>query len=144
MTSASVPDRGAIVVDTSAVVAILLREEAADASVAILSEAAIRLMSAATLVELGIVVESRLGPAGADVLTRFLRDAAIAVVPVDAELAERALGGWRRYGKGRHAAGLNYGDCFTYALAEKTGHPVLCAGADFLATDVETLPASRP
>jgi ribonuclease VapC len=56
--------------------------------------------------------------------------------PVDADLAARAMSGWRRYGKGRHPAGLNFGDCFTYALAERTGHPVLCTGDDFAATDI--------
>lgn len=62
--------------------------------------------------------------------------AKIDVVPVDAELAARAMSAWRRYGKGRHPAGLNFGDCFTYALAEQTGHPALCTGDDFAATDI--------
>ena len=70
----------------------------------------------------------RLWPAGQDVVERFLRDARIDIVPVDADLANRAMSGWRRYGKGRHRAGLNFGDCFTYALAERTGHAVLCTG----------------
>jgi ribonuclease VapC len=71
-----------------------------------------------------------------DVIDRFLRDAKIDIVPVDADLAARAMSGWRRYGKGHHPAGLNFGDCFTYALAERTGHPVLCVGDDFAATDI--------
>ena len=62
---------------------------------------------------------------------------------VDADLAARAMSGWRRYGKGRHPAGLNFGDCFTYALAERTGHPVLCTGDDFAATDI-TVVRPRP
>ena len=93
-------------------------------------------MPAAIRVELGIVIEARLWPAGQDAVDRFLRDAKIDIVPVDADLASRAVSGWRRYGKGRHPAGLNFGDCFTYALAERTGHSVLCTGDDFAATDV--------
>ena len=62
------------------------------------------------------------------------------VVPVrEADLATRAMSGWRRYGKGRHPAGLNFGDCFTYALAERTGHPVLCTGDAFAATDITVM-----
>jgi ribonuclease VapC len=96
-------------------------------------------MPAAIRVELGIVIEARLWPAGQDVVDRLLRDAKIDVVPVDADLAARAMSGWRRYGKGHHPAGLNFGDCFTYALAERTGHPVLCTGNDFAATDIAVL-----
>ncbi len=96
-------------------------------------------MPAAIRVELGIVIEARLWPSGQDVVDRFLRDAKIDIVPVDADLAARAMSGWRRYGKGRHPAGLNFGDCFTYALAEQTGHPVLCTGDDFAATDITVI-----
>jgi len=80
---------------------------------------------------------------GQDVVDRFLRDAKVDIVPVDADLAARAMSGWRRYGKGRHPAGLDFGDCFTYALAERTGHPVLCTGDDFAATDI-TVVRPRP
>jgi ribonuclease VapC len=62
---------------------------------------------------------------------------------VDADAADRALSAWRRYGKGRHPAGLNYGDCFVYALADRTGFPVLCTGDDFARTDLEVLPSAR-
>lgn len=130
-----------LVVDTSAAVAIVLGEPGGDDLAAYLENAVARLMSAAIRVELGIVMEARLRPAGQDVVERFLRDARIDLVPVDTDLAERAMSGWRRYGKGRHPAGLNFGDCFTYALAERTGHPVLCTGDDFAATD---LPVLRP
>jgi ribonuclease VapC len=87
----------------------------------------------------GIVIEARLWPAGQDVVDRFLRDAKMDIVPVDADLADRAMSCWRRFGKGRHPAGLNFGDCFTYALADQTGHPVLCTGDDFAATDITTV-----
>ena len=133
-----------LVVDTSAAVAVLFDEPGADELIEALESTSVRVMSAATQVELGIVVEARLGPAGIDVVPRFIRDAGVDVVVVDADNAERALGGWRRFGKGRHRAGLNLGDCFVYALADQTGYPVLCTGDDFGATDVEVVPlASR-
>jgi ribonuclease VapC len=123
-------------VDTSAAVAVITGEPGGEEIAAHLENAVVRLMSAAIRVELGIVIEERLWPAGQDVVDRFVRDAKIDIVPVDADLAARAMSGWRRYGKGRHPAALNFGDCFTYALAERTGHPVLCTGDDFAATDV--------
>ncbi len=123
-------------VDTSAAVAIILGEPGHDKLAGHLEDAVARLMPAAIRVELGIVIEARLGAAGQDIMDRFLRDASIEIVPVDADLAARAMSGWRRYGKGRHPAGLNFGGCFTYALAERTGHPVLCVGDDFVATDI--------
>jgi ribonuclease VapC len=130
------PGRRSLVVDTSAAVAVIFGEPGSDVLAARLEEALARLMSAAIRVELGIVIEARLGPAGQDIVDRFLRDATVDIVPVDADLASRAMSGWRRYGKGRRPAGLNFGDCFTYALAERTGHPVLCTGDDFAATDI--------
>jgi ribonuclease VapC len=120
-------------------VAVVLGEPGSEELAVHLENALARLMPAAIRVELGIVLEVRLGPAGQDVVDRLLRDAKIDIVPVDADLAARAMSGWRRYGKGRHPAGLNFGDCFTYALAERTGHPVLCSGNDFAATDVTVL-----
>jgi ribonuclease VapC len=139
------PARRSLVVDTSAAVAVILGEPGSEELAAHLEDALTRLMPAAIRAELGIVIESRLWPAGQDVVDRFLRDARIDIVPVDADLAARAMSGWRRYGKGRHPAGLNFGDCFTYALAEQTGHPVLCTGEDFAATDVGIVrPRSEP
>ena len=133
------PARGSLVVDTSAAVAVILGELGGEELAAHLENALSRLMPAAIRVELGIVIEARLWPAGQDVVDRFHRDAKLDIVPVDADMAARAMSGWRRYGKGRHPAGLNFGDCFTYALAERTGHPVLCTGADFAATDITVL-----
>ena len=133
------PARASLVVDTSAAVAVLTGEPGGDELAVHLENAVARLMSAAIRVEFGIVIEVRLGPAGQDVVDRFLREAKIDIVPVDADLAARAMSGWRRYGKGHHPAALNFGDCFTYALAERTGHPVLCTGDDFAATDLVVL-----
>lgn len=129
-----------VVVDTSAAMAILLGEDDAEEVLAALGESDHRLVSAATFVELGIVLEARLGPAGGAIAERFLRDAGIEVVDLDRTQADRALEGWRRFGKGRHRAGLNLGDCFAYGLAVATGHPVLCVGDDFTRTDAEVLP----
>jgi len=128
--------RRSLVVDTSAAVAVIIGEPGSEELAVHLEDALSRLMSAAIRVELGIVIEARLWPAGQDVVDRFLRDAKVDIVPVDRDLAARAMSGWRRYGKGRHPAGLNFGACFTYALAERTGHPVLCTGEDFAATDI--------
>ena len=133
------PATRAVVVDTSAAVAVVLSEPGRDALVDCLESALARLMSAASQVELGIVIESRLGPAGTDTISRFLRDAQIEIVAVDADAADRALSAWRRYGRGRHRAALNFGDCFAYALAERTGLPLLCTGNDFVATDLEVI-----
>jgi ribonuclease VapC len=145
----SEPARGSLIVDTSAAVAVILGEPGGEELAAHLEDALVRPMPAAIRVELGIVIESRLRPAGQDVVDRFLRDAQVDIVPVDADLADRAMSGWRRYGKGRHPAGLNFGDCFTYALADRTGYPVLCTGGDFAATDIAVVrpgagPGGRP
>jgi ribonuclease VapC len=135
-------ERGkSLVVDTSAAVAVIRGEPGADQVAGYLEGALVRLMPAAIRVELGMVIEARLGPAGQDVVDRFLREARIDIVSTDMEQAERAVSAWRRYGRGRHKAALNYGDCFTYALAERTGHPILCTGDDFAATDI---PVVRP
>ncbi len=137
------PSGTSLVVDTSAAIAVITGEPGSEDLAACLENAAVRLMPTAIRLELGIVIEARLWPAGQDVVDRFVRDAKIELVSVDADLAARAMSGWRRYGKGRHPAGLNYGDCFTYALAERTGYPVLCTGDDFAATDVTVVrPAS--
>jgi ribonuclease VapC len=129
-----------VVVDTSAVVAVLGDEPDSDAVIEIMDAADQRLMSAATLVELGIVMEARLGPAGTLAVERFVRDGEVAIAALDRPQADRALDAWRRFGKGRHAAALNLGDCFTYALAFERALPVLCTGDDFARTDLDVLP----
>lgn len=128
----------ALVVDTSAAVAILTGEPDADDLIERISDAMPRLMSTATLLELSIVMEARLGPAGQGVVERFVRDSEIELVPVERTHVDRALEGWRRFGKGRHKAALNFGDCFSYALAVASGHPLLYIGNDFTHTDILT------
>jgi ribonuclease VapC len=125
-----------VVVDPSAAVAILAGEPAGAALIEALDGDGPRLLSAGSLVELGIVLEARFGPIGLGIVERFLRDGDIDVVPVDRAQADAAVGAWRRFGRGRHQAGLNLGDCFTYALAEETSLPILCTGGDFAQTDL--------
>jgi ribonuclease VapC len=127
-----------VVVDTSAMVAILTREPGHDWLSAQLASATERLMSAPAVLELGIVLEAR-APRAVGVAHRALREAQIRIVPFDEELAERAQEAWRRFGKGRHLAALNFGDCCTYALADQAGHPVLCVGEVFGRTDLPVL-----
>jgi ribonuclease VapC len=108
----------------------------------VLAQPGERLVSAGTLIELGIVLEARIGAAAPGIVERFLRDALIEVVPVDRAQVDRAMEGWRRYGRGRHPAQLNLGDLFAYGLAISRGLPVLCTGSDFAATDVDVIRAS--
>ncbi|TWJ07978.1 ribonuclease VapC [Stackebrandtia albiflava] len=132
------------VVDTSAAVAILSSEPDADWLVDFLAEAESAVMPAATYLELGMVLESRFGPAGTGAAARFVRDAGIEIVEVTAAAAERALEGWRRYGKGRHRAKLNFGDCIVYGMAAEFDRPILCVGEDFVHTDIPVIrPPSR-
>ena len=128
-----------LVVDTSAAVALLSGEAVSAGLIDAVDKASPRLMSAGSLVELGIVLEARFGPVGLGVAERFIREAEVEIIPVDREQADSAVGAWRRFGKGRHAARLNLGDCFTYALAEVSGLPLLCTGDDFTHTDLSVV-----
>jgi ribonuclease VapC len=129
-----------MVLDSSALAAILLHEPERPAFLAQIAAAETRLVSAATIVECGIVLESRLGESGAREFDLFVYKARLETVPVDADQAEAARAACRKYGKGRHPAGLNLGDCFTYALAHVTGEPLLAKGTDFAKTDVALCP----
>ena len=125
-----------MVLDTSALLAILSDEPERPAFNKAIEAADSRLMSAATFVEISIVIESRHGAEGLRDLDHFIGRAAIELVPVDAEQAHVARRALSRFGKGRHPAGLNYGDCFSYALASVIGEPLLYTGHDFSKTDV--------
>jgi ribonuclease VapC len=125
-----------MVVDTSALIAILFGEPDADRFVHALADAPIRLISAVTRVELSFVVEGRKGQAGRADLDRLLRDGAFEIAAVTPQQAEIAIAAFRRFGKGRHRAGLNIGDCFSYALAVATDRSLLFKGDDFVHTDV--------
>ncbi len=127
-----------IVVDTSAIVAVLLGEPGADELVSHLLDSEC-VMSAVTRVELGIVIEARNGPAGTQLLEELLGRTGMRVEVVDDGLAAESLVCWRRFGKGRHPAGLNFGDTFAYALARRLGAPLLFVGNDFSETDVSSV-----
>jgi len=125
-----------MVIDTSVLIALLhVEPEAARLAVAIETDAT-RLISAATVVEAGLVIESRYGCVGGRELDLLMAKASLSIEAVTAEQAEIARETWRRFGKGRHAAGLNFGDCFSYALAKATGEPLLFKGNDFTHTDI--------
>jgi ribonuclease VapC len=125
-----------VVVDTSALVAIVFDEADADRFAQGLAEAPRALMSAVTRVELSFVVEGRKGSSGRIGLENFLRQSRIEVVAVSPGHAELAIEAFRRFGRGRHPAALNIGDCFSYALAKATGQPLLFKGNDFIHTDI--------
>lgn len=127
-----------MVIDTSALLAILLNERQAEALALAIERAPLRLLSAASLLEASIVIESRKGEAGGRELDLLLYRAAIEVVVVDRDQAEIARDAWRRFGKGRHPAALNYGDCFAYALAKSRRLSLLFLGKDFGSTDIES------
>lgn len=135
-----------MVIDSSAVLAVLLNEENAGRLAQAIEADPQRLLSAANLLEASIVIESRKGEAGGRELDLLLYRAAIEVVAVDQDQAEIARGAWRRFGKGRDRAGLNYGDCFAYALAQSRGQRLLFQGGAFSQTDIEPvpLPPDRP
>ena|SRR5450432_3687418 len=126
-----------MVIDTSAIVAIALDEPEAASFEEQIADDPVRLISAATVVEVTIVLETRLGDAGGRELDLWLLKIGAEVVPVDAEQTDAARRAWRRYGKGRHAAALNYGDCFSYALAVIRNEPLLFKGEDFAQTDIK-------
>ena len=128
-----------MVLDSSAIVAVLLGESAAEAVITALESDPDRRISAATLVECGIVMQSRLGDAGVHELQLLVQRVAIRVEPVSEHQARLAMEAFRRYGKGRHAAGLNYGGCFTYALAADLGMSILHTGDDFTRCDIESI-----
>ena len=130
-----------MVVDTSAIVAILLAESDAPRFARAMARAERCLLSAVSRVELTCVIEGRKHEGGRDRLERFLAEGAVEVATVTAEQAEIACEAFRRFGKGRHPAGLNLGDCFSYALANATGEPLLFKGDDFTRTDIA--PAAR-
>ena len=127
-----------MVIDTSALVAILCNEPEAPLFEEALERDAIRLISAGTLLETSIVIEARFGEAGGRELDLLIHKAQIRIEPFDQEQAEIAREAYRTYGKGRHPAGLNYGDCFAYALSSARGEPLLYKGEDFSKTDIKS------
>ncbi len=128
-----------IVIDTSALIAILEEEPDAARYAEAIAEADMPLISAASLFETGIVMINRHGPKGAQKLHALIQETGCQVESVTAHHAHVALEAYASYGKGQKSkAGLNYGDCFSYALAKATGLPLLFKGKDFAGTDIHT------
>jgi ribonuclease VapC len=128
-----------MIVDTSAVLAILFNESDAETYARAISEADPPRMSAASFVEAAIVVEAQTKERGSRQFDAFFRRAGVVIEPVTEEQAHAARQAYTDFGKGRHAAGLNFGDCFAYALAKVTGEPLLFKGRDFGKTDVKAM-----
>lgn len=127
-----------MIIDTSALVAILYREPEAETFVRLIHAADVCRISVANYVELSMVVENQLGPEGMRQAEAFVRRAGILVEPVTVEQGDLARQAFLDFGKGRHKAGLNFGDCFAYALAKATGEALLFKGGDFAQTDIRT------
>lgn len=126
-----------MVIDTSALIAILLGEPDAEAFAVAIANDPKRLISAFSALEVSIVIEVKKGEAGGRELDLLLHRAQIEIVAMDSEQAELARIAWRTFGKGRHPAGLNIGDCCSYALSKSSGEPLLFKGDDFSKTDLK-------
>lgn len=126
-----------MVIDSSVLIAILCDEPERHDFNRKIEAASSRLMSAASVLETTIVLGKRYGKAAYQELDFFLLKAAIEVRPFDSEQLAIARQAYQQYGKGQHPAGLNYGDCFSYALAKQTREPLLFKGNDFTQTDLE-------
>ena len=127
-----------MVIDTSALIAYLEQEPGADRIEQKLLEADRLSISTATIVECGIVIEARRGDAGGRELDLLLHRLGVEIVAVDEAQADLARSAYRRFGKGRHPAALNFGDCFSYALAQSIDQELLYIGHDFDSTDVRS------
>jgi len=125
-----------MVVDTSSLVCIILGEPEAESHIRALVNQSGNSISAANWFEAMMVVNSRRGEVGKHELEQLLVLAKAEIVPVDSRMAQLAFDAWLRFGKGRHPAGLNFGDCFSYALAKLRGEPLLFKGEDFSKTDL--------
>jgi len=131
-----------VIVDSSALLALVFREPGFERVLAASSEAEWLGMGAPTLAETAIVLTARLDEQARPVLALMLEELELEIVPFEPVHARAAREAFRRFGKGRHPAGLDFGDCLTYAVAKVAGRPLLFVGADFAQTDLE--PAMRP
>ncbi len=127
-----------MVIDTSAFLAVLLKEEDAEALAVLMAESPRLLMSAATKLEASLVAEGSRFGATSEAVEALCQALDIQVMPFDQSHLLWALRGWREFGKGRHQAGLNLGDCFSYGLARALNMPLLYKGDDFRRTDVRS------
>ena len=132
-----------MVIDTSTLVAMLSDEPEAEGFEEAVADDPVRLMSTASYLEAAIVIETRFGEPGGRELDLWLHRASVELIAVDADQADAARVAYRRFGRGHHAAGLNYGDCFSYALATISGQPLLFKGEDFNRTDISRVPRAE-
>ena len=128
-----------MIVDTSAVLAILFQESEAEWFARQLAKSERKFMSPVNVLEADIVLLARKGTAGQREWELLKMKAGIETIPFTDAMEKEAVNAWSRYGKGRHKAGLNMGDCCAYALAKASGMPLLCKGNDFIHTDLEVL-----
>jgi ribonuclease VapC len=126
-----------VIVDSSALVAVLLHQSGYEPILEQLAAATAPAVGAPTLAETGIVLAARLGVVGKTLLARFVHESGLVIVPFGDEHWAAAVDAFLRYGKGRHPAALNFGDCLTYAVARLAGEPLLCLGGDFAKTDLQ-------
>jgi ribonuclease VapC len=126
-----------VIVDTSALVAMLLREEGwEDLRSGVVDDEVVGI-GAPSLLETILVISGRAGRDRSEDVERFVRDLSIVVIPFEEDHARAAAEAFVRFGKGRHRAALNFGDCMSYAIAKLAGQPLLCTGADFAKTDLK-------
>jgi ribonuclease VapC len=128
---------GAIVIDSSALLSLLLGEQESQAITEAILSSARRKMSTFSFLESNTVALSRKGTTGQLRLASLCGELSLEIVPFDFEQAQIACLAWSRFGKGRHPAALNVGDCCSYALARVQSLPLLCKGNDFVKTDLE-------
>src|SRR5262245_27347975 len=126
-----------MILDSSAILAILLREPGFEAIVDQIASATNLSIGAPTLAETGIMLQNRMGDAGRDVLIHFIHEFKVAVIAFSETHWQEAVSAYRRFGKGRHKASLNFGDCMTYSIAKLSNKPLLCTGEDFNKTDLQ-------
>lgn len=126
-----------MIVDSSALIALIFREPEAERIVASLAEAELVAIGAPTLAETAIVLAAKLGEASRAILSRLVEDLDLIVLPFTAAHGREAREAFLRFGRGRHPAALNYGDCLTYATAKLAGQPLLFVGEDFNRTDLD-------
>lgn len=126
-----------MIVDSSAIVSVLLQQPDHERLIAALAVAEMTAVGGATLAETGMVLVSRLGVPGKTLLARFVQETRADVIAFGAEHWTVAVDAFGRFGKGRHPAGLNFGDCLTYAVARIADEPLLCVGDDFPRTDLD-------
>ena len=126
-----------MIIDSSALLALIFRESQAERIAAVLSESGFRAIGAPTLVETAIVLAAKLGEASRPILSRLIEGLDLVIVPFTAAHGREAREAFLRFGRGRHPAALNYGDCLTYAVAKLAGQPLLFVGNDFRHTDLE-------